>query len=561
MNKKVAFSGWALLLLIPLIPITSEGKPSSGRTVGLIFNNENSSEGYTLFSPMTNTTTYLIDNQGLKVNSWESQYTSGQAAYLTEDGYLYRTINLVPNNVFELNTQDGIEKLDWDGNVVWHYEYSGDNYQHHHDFEILPNGNVLMLAVENMDTSAAIEAGRNPETISRTGLQPDLLYEIKPIGDSGGVIVWEWHAWDHLIQDYDSTKENYGMVSEQPAKVDINFFMQPFTTDWIHINSVDYNEEFDQILLSCRDYSEVWVIDHSTTMQESADSIGGKYGKGGDILYRWGNPKAYDRGEGEDRHLYQQHDAQWILPHNPGAGNILVFNNGWNRGYSSVDEFTPPVDDEGFYNPSLPYPPDEPIWTWTAPNPWDFFAQYFSSAQRLPNGNTLVCDGPEGIFFEITPEGKEVWRYINPVNTDGPVYQGDSITNNMVFKIRRYSPDFPGFEGKDMTPGDPVELYPEVGLTENEKIDDIVFDVYPNPFRNTVTFDYQLPGEEYVKISVYNSLGRKVITLTDEIKSAGNHEICWEGVDNSGSTASAGAYFCIIHTGRYHSAKRIVKVP
>src|SRR5690606_15913622 len=107
-------------------------------------------------------------------------------------------------------------------------------------------------------------------------------------------------------------------------------------------NAIDYNPQLDQIMISTREFSELWIIDHSTTTAEAAGHTGGRSGKGGDILYRYGNPAAYNRGTRADQKFFYQHDAQWIEPGLPGAGNILVFNNGWNRvdgsSFSSVIE-------------------------------------------------------------------------------------------------------------------------------------------------------------------------------------------------------------------------------
>jgi len=74
--------------------------------------------------------------------------------------------------------------------------------------------------------------------------------------------------------------------------------------------------------------NEIYVIDHSTTPYESIGNSGGRYGKGGDYLFRWGNPANYGRGSQEDQKLFRQHDVQWIKPGLNGAGNILIFNNG-----------------------------------------------------------------------------------------------------------------------------------------------------------------------------------------------------------------------------------------
>jgi hypothetical protein len=213
-------------------------------------------------------------------------------------------------------------------------------------------------------------------------------------------------VWDHLVQDYDPTKSNYGIVSDHPELIDVNYSAggQPGGADWNHINSIDYNADLDQILLSVHNFSEVWIIDHATSTAQAA-------GPAGDLLYRWGNPQAYDGGTAADQQLFGQHDAQWIPEGCPGAGNILVFNNGTGRpggNYSSIDEIVTPVDGSGDY---ASYGPAAPAWTYTAANPADFYAERISGAQRLSNGNTLICDGVAGTFFEVTPTGETVWTY------------------------------------------------------------------------------------------------------------------------------------------------------
>ena len=175
----------------------------------------------------------------------------------------------------------------------------------------------------------------------------------------GGEIVWQWHLWDHLVQDIDPSKANYGSVSGNPHLVDINYYltgdgMGGVPADWTHFNSVQYNPELDQIVVSPREFGELWVIDRSTTTAEAAGRTGGRAGRGGSLLYRWGNPAAYKSGTAADQRLFYQHDPQWIRPGLPGAGNMLVFNNGWNLNpnlpsYSSVIELTLPANTAQWY--------------------------------------------------------------------------------------------------------------------------------------------------------------------------------------------------------------------
>jgi hypothetical protein len=306
---------------------------------------------------------------------------------------------------------------------------------------MLPNGDMLMIAWEYKSAADAIAHGRNPSTIPQGELWPDSLIEVRPSNGSGGTIVWEWHLWDHLIQDFDPTKENYGVVQDHPERVDINYGGR-ILADWTHMNSVDYNAEYDQILLSVSHFDEIWVIDHSTTPQEAAGHTGGRYGKGGDLLYRWGNPMTYRMGSDSDRRLFNQHDASWIPPGLPGSGDILIFNNGLGRPsgeYSSVEEIVPPMASNGTYNrlEGAAYGPSTSAWNYTAEKPTDFYAINLGGAQRLPNGNTLICNGPFGQFFEVTAEKEVVWKYENQVP--------DPLDAH-VFKICRYGPEYPGLK-------------------------------------------------------------------------------------------------------------------
>src|SRR5262249_34676831 len=180
-------------------------------------------------------------------------------------------------------------------------------------------------------------------------------------------------------------------------------------TDWLHINSVAYNAKLDQIILSVFEFNEIWIIDHSTTTSQAAGHDGGRYGKGGDLLFRWGNPRAYRAGTVKDQKLFGQHNAHWIGKGLPGAGHVLIFNNGLKRpagGYSSVDELVLPVDARGQFTctKGKAFGPEQFAWTYVAPKKSDFFAPFISGAQRLENGNTLICSGTNGTVFEVTPD-------------------------------------------------------------------------------------------------------------------------------------------------------------
>lgn len=472
-RRKDLRAGWVAGILLGVTLHPSPGLCQQ-RTVGLLLSDPRAFDGYTLFAPLSYPETYLIDNGGMLVHAWPSSTLPGDSAYLLENGHLLRTAKVV-NNVFQAGGAGGrVQELDWDGTVVWDYTYSSDQHLHHHDIERLPNGNVLMIAWELRTRPQAIAAGRNPSLVTAQGLWPDHVIEVQPMGPASGTIVWEWHLWDHLIQEFDPSRANYGVVANHPELVDLNF-TQGAGADWIHTNSIDYNPAFDQILISVHNFSEVWAIDHSTSTQEAAGHTGGTYGKGGDLLYRWGNPQAYRAGAASDQKLFGQHDAQWIVPGSQGAGRISIFNNGVGRpggSYSSVEEIAPPVDADGNYVliPGSAYGPPAQSWIYTATPPSTLYAQTISGAQRLPNGNTLICDGPHGTFFEVTSGGESVWRYVNPVVASGPLNQGDAVPGqaNRVFKVRRYGPDYAGLAGRELTPGGTIELGDEGAILRHE---------------------------------------------------------------------------------------------
>jgi hypothetical protein len=438
---------------------------TADQTVGLFQRDADSFEGYTLFSTLTHRGAYLFDVNGQLVNSWTTTFVPGNSTYLLPTGDLLRPADPGGNPVFLAGGDAGlVEIYDWDGTLEWSFLYSNDEVRAHHDVAYLPNGNVLVIAWEYRSAAQAIQAGRNPALLPDGELWPDHVIEVEPVGAKGGNIVWEWHAWDHLIQDFDGTKDNFGVVADHPELIDINF--APLTgADWLHVNAIDYNAELDQILIGVPFFGEIWVIDHSTTTEEAAGHSGGDRGRGGDLLYRWGNPRAYDRGTADDQRFFNQHDPQWIPAGHPGAGNILVFNNGQGRpdgAYTSIDELTPPVDEMGNYTlkEDEAYGPTDLVWRYTADPPESFYSSFISGAQRLSDGHTLICAGALGFFFEVRPDRTTAWEYVNPVSSSGPVVQGSSVPGSQrrAFRAVRYAPDYPGLKGRDLTGQGTIEI-------------------------------------------------------------------------------------------------------
>lgn len=415
------------LLATSTISIIAFGSENTNEIANTAVSNPVTFNGYILYTSFNSgTTTYLINSNKQVVHKWNSNHF-GMDAHLLEIGNLLRTRFFfnIPF-VFLGGCTGGVEMFDWNGSLLWKFRLSNFKNCLHHEIKPLPNGDILMIAWEKKTRNEAIAAGRSPDLIKYNVMWSDYIIEVKPIFPEGATIVWEWHAWDHLIQDYDSSKANYGVVADHPELIDINSGSH-YERDWLHTNSIDYNEEFGQILLSSGNMNEIFIIDHSTTTKEAAGHTGGKYGKGGDLLYRWGNPQNYRAGNKSDQQFFFQHDARWIEPGCPGAGHITVFNTR-NKPSSSVDEIVPPEDSNGDYylERDHAYGPEKPVWSYHVSIGW-------SGAQRLPNGDTLItiANAPKHCFYAVTPEKNVVWYYRYSLFS-------------RVWKMEYYPPDYPG---------------------------------------------------------------------------------------------------------------------
>ena len=400
-------------------------------------------EGYTLFSPMFSDKTYLIDMLGNVVHVWEHKGDPPGLHYiLLENGHILGNTrqkmepgaakkpmgkpkpNPNPNKGLNFGGgAKGLMELDWDGNVVWQWIPGPDEGSLHHDFARLPNGNTMTNAWEHVSKEETIAGGRNPKQTTERGIATDVIYEINP----GGKVVWKWNGWEHR-----------GMNSQKHLDPNMITNVLPQyrfgNPDWLHFNTIDYDPATDRILVDSREFGELYIIDHKT----------------GEIVYRWGNPSAYGAGDPPtftttgDQILFGPHDAHWIKEGLPGAGNILIFNNGWARPpvtYSSIVEMNPKTG--------------ETVWEYKAKSENSFSSHHISGAQRLPNGNTFICSGNHGHMFEVTKKGEVVWEYINPVTSGGIKNWFDDVgfqANNMVFRAHRYGPDYPGLKGRDLTP-------------------------------------------------------------------------------------------------------------
>ena len=420
-------------------------------------------DGYTLFTPQggnpnADAETKLVINNlnddGLCENdcedimhTWTHEHGPASMPYLIQGNepglentilvYPYRA----PNPTMDSGgVGGGVQLVDWNSNVLWDFVLSNEQYQHHHDVEPMPNGNILMIAWERFEQDEWEQMGRINVDNPLNEMWATAILEVQPnLNDGSTEIVWEWHLWDHMVQErgeqYGAT---FGNVEEHPELMHLNEGAVgngdgpgSANADWIHINAIDYNEILDQIVISSRFMSEIYIIDHSTTTEEAASHSGGDSGKGGDFLYRWGNPQIYNRGNNADQILDDQHSVNWIPEGYQGAGNLILFNNRHNNNQSAGLEFVTPIMEDGNYAilGTEPYGPEEPVWVYHPGPGWHTNVQ--GGAFRLSNGNTLltVCDDSE--IYEVSYEGDVVWEYDYPGNN-----------NTMIARAQKYDLDF-----------------------------------------------------------------------------------------------------------------------
>lgn len=412
--------------------------------------------------------TYLLDEIGNKAHEWKHNGHSPEAsvAYLLANGQLLRTYSKyhwIRDKHFPVGATSSIELVAWDGTVLWDFTMSvPEKYSFHHDVEYMPNGHILAIRYNAFTLEEAKAMGWNPslgqKSIYKVKNNKDKkamlwmsnLVELKPnLSDGSTEIVWQWNSWDHLVQNKYSDKLNYGDITN-PSKLHINYLNLdkdvPFNMgQMFHLNTVDYHPELDLIMLSSATYGELWIIDHSTTTTEAAGGAGGRHNKGGDLLYRWGNDEAYGKGTRDDSYLYWQHDTQWIEDGLPGAGNILIFNNGNRRtlddkyirkqdalgftnSYSNLLEIKLPMNKRGQFNRRQS---PEIVWSWKNPDEADYYSPFMSGLQRLPNGNTIFNSAYDKQITEVTVEGEKVldfslegWGRLYRVYKYGPEYSG-----------------------------------------------------------------------------------------------------------------------------------------
>lgn len=485
---------------------------SAQRTVGLTNYTSDASDGYVLFAPLAFEKTYLIDQCGELVHDWEHRSFIGTATELLPSGNLLRA-ERVSSNINGAGIGGRFIELDWDGNEVRSIEIATDTLHAHHDFTVLPNGNLLVMLWEAHDRDDALSQGGDGDLLDAE-IWSERIIELAPTADSWEE-VWRWRIWDHLVQDFNPVADNFGVVSENPRRLDLNLRGPAFdaNTDWLHFNAISTSADGKQIVLSARSMNEVYIIDHTTTTAEAASSTGGEFGHGGDLLYRFGNDNNYVEGGADRGPFFGQHDARFTTV-GPNAGSLTVFNNGVNRvggEFSSVYRWVPRLDRSGGYlteNNRFAVPTEaEEI-----PLDVSLFSPILSSAQPMPTGGYVINSGRLGAFLEVDRDGNEIWRYVSPVGQAGPVQQGLRPIGSNVFQVNQYPLDDPRFDGRNLTPGAPIELDPATSLCLLVSTSDPVLQevsVYPNPTRAMLTI-VDAPAEA-TSVQVFDAQGRLVL--------------------------------------------------
>lgn len=373
--------------------------------------------GQTLYATQNSTTAVLMDSNQATVKSWtfSAADKTGYSTHMIPGGTLVRSVAKTGNSFTGGPICGQVQKVDYNGNITWNYVYSTTAYCSHHDICPMPNGNVLLIAYERRTAAEATAAGAN----NAIEMWPDKIVEIQPTGATTGNVVWEWKSWDHVMQNVDPNKPNYvSILNEHPERLNINYKQ---AKDWLHMNGVDYNPILDQITFSSHNLNEWYIIDHSTTTAEAAGSTGGNAGKGGDILYRWGNPLAY--GAAGTAVLNVTHDAHFIPEGVPNAGRLAGFNNrGVSTTISAADEIDIP---RVGYNYTITSGQAFLPATYTKRHACNGGTSNMGSTQQLPNGNQLICIALSGKIYEVTDNNTILWT---------------KIANGSVSQSKMYSP-------------------------------------------------------------------------------------------------------------------------
>lgn len=369
--------------------------------------------GYNLITPMPGRFAHepyqipgdvsLLDMKGVTVHTWKTPYPAWYARLMPNGNLVavQRCSKPTPNrpgfDKYHMGGATGmLMEFDWDGNLV--FQHFDPNM--HHDFRKLSNGNYMYIGWETVppDLAKKVRGGQKGTEHKDGTMFCDYFREI----DETGEVVWEWHGIEHLELD-----------------IDIVGAIHP-REEWTHINDVDVMP--DGNILSCSRHTDgAFIIERQT----------------GDIIWRWGNVAYSDHETGQIEHrdirdpktMGGPHDAHLIDVGLPGAGDMLIYDNAMYRYNSRVAE----VDIE---TGELVWQSESEFGIEGYVKGRIHFSPFIGGADRLPNGNTLICSGGNGVLFEVTREKEVVWHWVRPTpNLEGEVHWG-------IFRAHRYFPDF-----------------------------------------------------------------------------------------------------------------------
>lgn len=456
-------------------------------------------DGYALYNLQNQNTSYLIDKDGNIAHSWSCAVACNYTVLLKPNGNIVRGGKYSSNQLSGAAIGGMVQEIDPAGTIVWEYVYSNSDHCSHHDMTLLDNGNVILTAWEVKTSAECTQAGVSSPA---TEQWPTHFIELEPDGAGGATIVWEWHMFDHLIQDHDNSKDNFGVVADHPELMDANLLTVsgggpgpgPGGYDWFHVNGVDYNADLDQLVFSSRFTSEIYIIDHSTTTTEAASHSGGNSGMGGDFLYRWGNPSNYGAA-GSQTIAAAVHDPRWIEDDGrPNGGMIQFFNNEGGSGNSSVvDAIQAPENGFLYTMAGTSYGPSNYEWR----HECIANSSGQSAQNRMSNGNTFVNVSNE-YMYEVDANDNLVWQY-----AAGPT------------KAFRYECDDAGIVA--LLGPDPCGL---LSLSE-ETMENI--ELFPNPSNGIFKIDGVNMFDQEVEITVVDLYGNIVLkdASTDELDLTG----------------------------------------
>ena len=405
---------------------------------------------------------YLLDNEGRVVHTWKPDTNSVHCCYLLQNGHLLRPADLGGRDSSfggGPGAAGRIQEFTWDGELVWDFKLFNDKQLPHHDIDQDAQRQRPDDRLGQEDRREAIAAGRKKELVSnvpaarlarrgqadrqdhrrgRLGMAPLGPPDPGPRLDQGELrrrgrppragrhqLRRGRHGPGGRCAKKDGAGRKLRQEGRSQAQVDrlrrlgrasrsASTPTGPTSTRWPTTPSSTR---------SCSASTSSASSGSSTTARRRPRppaTPAASSGKGGDLLYRWGNPRVYRAGTVKPTRSSSPSTTPTGFPKGlPGAGHVLVFNNGRRRpggAYSSVDEIVLPVDEKGRYTlkEGKAFGPDKAVWSYSAPKKSDFYSSFISGAHRLPNGNTLICSGANGTVFEVTPDKEIVWKYVNP---------------------------------------------------------------------------------------------------------------------------------------------------